>query len=71
MVVRGHATWFHSISSPEGVGCLYRYVERMLLADSYLSPPADLMGRQFERYIDDGEPSRPDARYPESAASGN
>jgi Probable cobalt transporter subunit (CbtA) len=40
VVFRGHATWFHSINNSEDVGCLYRYVERMLLADSYLSPPA-------------------------------
>jgi cobaltochelatase CobN len=52
MLFRGYSAWFHSINSPADVDVLYDYVERMLLAESYLDPPAELAGRHFERYID-------------------
>jgi len=53
VLFRGRSAWFHSINSPADVGLLYDYVERMLLAESYLDPPAELAGRVFERYIDE------------------
>jgi hypothetical protein len=46
---------------------LYDYVERMLLAESYLDPPPQLAGRQFERYIDETAAGEP---YCERAAAG-
>jgi cobaltochelatase CobN len=57
IVFRGCAAWFHSINSAEGVGTLHSYVEQMLLADRYLKPLAELIGRHFERYIGVGMPS--------------
>jgi cobaltochelatase CobN len=52
LLFRGRSAWFHSINSPEDVASLYGYVERMLLAESYLDPPPELACRLFERYID-------------------
>lgn len=53
IVFRGQTVWLHSINSSEDVGLIYSYVERMLLAENYLDPPAELAGRQFERYTVD------------------
>jgi len=53
VLFRGRAAWFHSINSPADVGFLYDYVEQMLLAERYLDPPPELLGRLFERYIDE------------------
>jgi cobaltochelatase CobN len=53
LLFRGRSAWFHSVNSPEDVGLLYDYVERMLLAEMYLDPPLELRGRLFERYIDE------------------
>jgi cobaltochelatase CobN len=53
IVFRGRSVWLHSINSSEDVSLIYSYVERMLLAENYLDPPAELAGRQFERYIVD------------------
>jgi cobaltochelatase CobN len=52
LLFRGRSAWFHSINSTEDVASLYGYVERMLLAESYLDPPPELACRLFERYID-------------------
>ena len=51
ILFRGRSPWFHSIDSPADVDLLYDYVERMLLADSYLDPPPELAGRLFDRYV--------------------
>jgi cobaltochelatase CobN len=58
ILFRGRSAWFHSINSPADVTLLYDYLEGMLLAESYLDPPAELARRLFGRYIDetsDGE----------------
>ena len=57
ILFRGRSAWFHSINSSDDVKLLYDYVERMLLAESYLDPPVELAGRHFERYIDNTSPS--------------
>jgi len=57
IVFRGRTAWFHSINSSDDVSLLFGYVERMLLAETYLEPPAELTGRYFERYIGGSEPS--------------
>jgi cobaltochelatase CobN len=49
----GQSVWLHSINSPEDVTLIYNYVERMLIYDSYLDPPAELAGRHFQRYLVD------------------
>ena len=67
ILCRGHAAWFHSINSPADVSLVYDYVERMLLAESYLDPPPELAGRHFERYIDAAATDEPDC---ERAAAG-
>lgn len=51
ILFRGRTVWLHSINNPEDVGFIYGYVERMLLAESYLDPPAELAGRHFDRYL--------------------
>lgn len=51
ILFRGRSVWLHSINSPEDVGMIYGYVERMLLQESYLDPPAGLAERQFDRYL--------------------
>ena len=51
VLFRGRSAWFHSINAPEDVSLLYDYIERMLLAESYLHPPSDLARRLFERYV--------------------
>jgi cobaltochelatase CobN len=53
ILFRGRTIWLHSINSSEDVSYIYGYVERMLLAESYLDPPAELAGRHFERYVVD------------------
>jgi cobaltochelatase CobN len=67
ILCRGRSAWFHSINSPADVSLLYDYVERMLLAESYLDPPPQLAGRQFHRYIDETAAGEP---YCERAAAG-
>lgn len=49
----GQSVWLHSINSPEDVTLIYDYVERMLIYESYLDPPAGLAGRRFQRYMVD------------------
>jgi cobaltochelatase CobN len=51
ILFHGQATWLHSINNSEDVDLIYSYVERMLLAESYLDPPAGLAERRFDRYI--------------------
>jgi cobaltochelatase CobN len=51
ILFRGRSLWLHSINSPEDVDLIYDYVERMLLEEGYLDPPAELAGRQFDRYL--------------------
>jgi cobaltochelatase CobN len=53
ILFRGRAAWFHSINNSEDVDLIYSYVERMLLAESYLEPPAGLAERHFDRYLAD------------------
>jgi cobaltochelatase CobN len=53
ILFRGRSVWLHSINSSEDVAMIYGYVEQMLLAESYLDPPAGLLGRRFDRYIVD------------------
>ena len=50
ILFRGRSVWLHSINNSEDVGRIYGYVERMLLEESYLDPPAGLAERQFDRY---------------------
>ena len=50
IVFRGRTLWLHSINSPDDVGLIYGYVERMLRVESYLDPPPGLAERQFDRY---------------------
>jgi cobaltochelatase CobN len=51
ILFRGRTAWFHSINNSEDVDLIYSYVERMLLAESYLDPPTGLAERYFDRYI--------------------
>ena len=51
ILFRGHSVWLHSINNPEDVDLIYGYVERMLIEESYLDPPAGLIERRFDRYL--------------------
>jgi cobaltochelatase CobN len=53
ILFRGCSLWLHSINQPEDVDLIYDYIERMLLEESYLDPPAGLAGRRFDRYLYD------------------
>jgi cobaltochelatase CobN len=46
----GHATWFHSVNGDEEVRGIFDYVEMMLAADRFLSPPAELSRLTFNFY---------------------
>jgi cobaltochelatase CobN len=46
----GHATWFHSVNGDEEVRGIFDYVEMMLAADRFLSPPAQLSHLTFNFY---------------------
>ena len=50
---KGQSIWFHSINSVDDVSRIYGYVEHMLVEQSYLDPPASLVGRHFQRYLVD------------------
>ena len=49
----GRSMWFHSINQVEDVGLIYNYVERMLQGETDTDVPAELAGRQFQRYLAD------------------
>ena len=67
ILCRGRSAWFHSINNLADVSLLYDYVERMLLAESYLDPPPELAWRHFARYIDETSVGEP---YCERVAAG-
>ena len=46
----GHATWFHSVNGAAEVRGIFDYVEMMLAADRFLSPPAELSHLTFNFY---------------------
>ena len=68
ILFRGRSAWFHSINNPADVNLLYDYVERMLLAESYLDPPPELAERLFERYIDETAASVSECYFERAAA---
>ena len=49
----GRSTWLHSIASTADVTLIYDYAEAMLRANRWLSPPAGLRDRHFQRYLAD------------------
>lgn len=57
---QGRSLWFHSINHPNDVDLLYNYVERMLHGEPDLAPPAELAGRQFQRYLTESPSADPD-----------
>lgn len=50
---RGRSVWLHSINNEGDVSLIYNYMEQMLRAESFIPPPAGLMGRHFQRYLVD------------------
>jgi cobaltochelatase CobN len=57
LLFRGQSVWLHSINSPADVDLIYGWVERMLVAESYLEPPPGLAERQFDRYLAEMPPA--------------
>jgi cobaltochelatase CobN len=49
----GRSMWLHSINHATDVDLIYDYVERMLQGEPDLNLPAELAGRQFQRYLVD------------------
>jgi cobaltochelatase CobN len=43
----GHMAWFHSFDTESQIVALYDYIDAMLAAQSYLSPPESLAAFQF------------------------
>ena len=67
LVFDGRAIWFHSVDSPAHVRMIFDHVERMISADRFLPPPADLAAFAFNFYdwegrqdaMSRGAPSQP------------
>ncbi|HEY1348313.1 MAG TPA: (2Fe-2S) ferredoxin domain-containing protein [Ktedonobacteraceae bacterium] len=51
----GQSIWFHSLNRNELVLALYDYIEEMLKAARYLSPPEPLAGHVFAGFVPTGE----------------
>ena len=63
----GHAAWFHSVNGATEVRGIFDYVEMMLAADRFLSPPAQLSHLTFNFYDWDARahgPLAPDPTKP-------
>ncbi len=69
-----HHIWFHSMNSETQVIAIYDYIERMLAANSYLPPPADLAAYIFTSFVWDGHQQSGDAAplqiHPSSTSQG-
>ncbi len=50
LVFDGRSVWFHSVNTPWQVGLIYDYIEAMLAADRFLSPPPELAEYAFNFY---------------------
>ncbi|PQA54922.1 cobaltochelatase subunit CobN [Siphonobacter curvatus] len=46
----GHSVWFHSVNSEWHIKAIFDYIDRMLAADCFLSPPAELAEFVFQYY---------------------
>ncbi|HZV03738.1 MAG TPA: cobaltochelatase subunit CobN [Gemmataceae bacterium] len=54
----GRPIWFQSIATEAQIVALFDYIERMIAADSYVPPPAELAEYVFNYYAWTGSPSR-------------
>lgn len=61
LLYAGHQVWFHSITGDEQVIAIFDYVEAMVRAGRYLSPPAALAPQVFDVF-DWSEPPAPPRR---------
>ena len=50
LVFDGHSIWFHSVGTAWQVSLVFDYLEAMIRADGYLSPPAELREYVFDFY---------------------
>ncbi len=50
LVFDGRSVWFHSVNTPWQVGLIYDYIESMIAADGFLTPPAELAEYVFNFY---------------------
>ncbi|MEQ1758518.1 MAG: cobaltochelatase subunit CobN [Vicinamibacterales bacterium] len=56
LVFDGRAVWFHSVNTPWHVRLIYDYIESMVRADRFLTPPAELAEYVFNFYDWDVRP---------------
>ena len=47
----GHSIWFHSLNTEALVIALYEYIEALLAAETYISPPAALQEHRFGGFV--------------------
>ena len=50
LVFDGRSVWFHSVNTPWQVGLIYDYIESMIAADGFLTPPPELAEYVFNFY---------------------
>jgi len=58
LVFDGRSVWFHSVNTPDLVRQIYDYIDAMVLADRFESPPAALAPYAFNFYDWDARPGR-------------
>lgn len=64
LLFAGESIWFHSLNSDELVLALYDYIEEMVKARRYLSPPPPLSDHVFVGYAPVGELEGKSGRQP-------
>ena len=64
LIFDGHATWFHSVNGATEVRGIFDYVEMMLTADRFLSPPTQISHLTFNFYDWDARARGPLASGP-------
>jgi nitrile hydratase accessory protein len=50
LVFDGRAVWFHSVNTPDQVRLIFDYIDSMVRADRFLSPPPPLVPYAFNFY---------------------
>ena len=70
LVFDGRSVWFHSVNTPWHVRLIYDYIEAMVRADRFVTPPAELTEYVFNFYDWDARPQGAPAPAVDTDASG-